>query len=146
MGKIEKNDVQNNAKIGLSFSDIGDADWDMTLKKIRDQEHPMRELELCDACLNYEPVAPSFIKLTEAIAAHTTLIKLSLEFYSVLSDDRSTILLKAIKDNHSIKHLSLRSEDFDSIIAGALGQIFLNNEILRSLTISVSASYNTEYG
>jgi hypothetical protein len=134
----------------LSFYEIEDADWDIILKEIRDKEHPLRELELLrsdddDGDDDDQAIKPGFTEFAKTIGAHTTLVKLKFHISSVEKDVQSAVLLKALKDNRTIKHLSVNSEDFDSKTAHTLAEMLMNNQTLVSLNISVCSSFDQDY-
>ena len=145
MGNILKNYSEDGTKMVIYFNKIEDADWEIILDEVRDKSHPLKELELSLSAIKDEPIKPGFIELMNIIGSHTTLIKFECLIYSVENDDKPIILLKALKDNRSIKNLLLGSHDFDSKTAHALAESLINNRTLISFDISVCSSYGEGY-
>lgn len=65
------------------------------------------------------------------------MIKFYCHILHIPSDTKSTILLEALKNNRSIKHLRLNSNDFSESTAHAFAQTLMNKQTLLSLDMSV---------
>jgi hypothetical protein len=115
-----------------------DADWDIVLEGMCNKEYPLRELELQWNSSDNETIEPGFIEITKAIGAHTTLIRFKSNIFPISRDNRTAILLEALKENKSIKQLSVYSGSFYTETAHAVAAMLMNNKTLVSLKISVS--------
>lgn len=129
--------MENGIKMHVTLDTIEDDEWDIILEEMRSKEHPLRELKLSWRNHTEELVESGFIEFAKSIETHTTLIKLNCRILRVLSDAKAIVLLEALKNNRSIKHLSLNSNRFDADSANRLAQMLMNNQTLLSLDISV---------
>jgi hypothetical protein len=144
MGKISRDYIENGIRMHVTLDTIGDSEWDIILEEMHNKEYPLRELQLCWRNYTDEPVESGFIEFAKTIQTHTTLIKLNCRILRILWDAKATVLLEALKNNRSIKHLSLNSNRFDSDSANGLAQTLMNNQTLLSLDLSVNpcSEYN----
>ena len=103
---ICKKYIGNGSKLDMWFWKMEDADWNVILEEMHDEEHPLCELKLEWRDNNYEPCYIEFIK---CIGSHTTSVRWDVGFSSILSDRLLPLLLEALKDNRSIKHFDLKT-------------------------------------
>ena len=122
--------------MNLHLFSFNDDDLNIILPEICNTQHPLRELKLGPYYAKNGSIEPGFMELVEKIANHTTLTKLHC-YISDSSIVTSTVLLKAIRDNRSIKHLSAESVDFQLGIVETFAQSLMNNDRLISLNLSL---------
>ncbi|CAF3271599.1 unnamed protein product [Rotaria sp. Silwood2] len=91
-------------------------------------------------------IEPSFIELAKIMEDHTTLIKLDCSIKRYSPGTKTAMLLEALKDNRSIKHLSLNCDEFDSNTAHAFAQTLMNNQTWHTLNLSVYSSSASRFG
>lgn len=128
---------EDGIKMKLKVDQIEDVDWQIVLEKVNDKEYPLQELQFQwnDVEIDNESIEPHFIELTKALQTHTTLVKFISNIDLISKNKHLVVLLKALKDNRSIKYVSTSSRSFDLETADAFCQILLNNQTLVSLNI-----------
>jgi len=82
----------------------------------------------------------SFIELAKTIRNHTTLIKLNCRIIKCSPGTKTAMLLEALKDNRSIKSLSLYCDRFDANTAHIFGQTLINNQTWHTLSMLIYSS------
>ncbi|CAF1129672.1 unnamed protein product [Adineta steineri] len=81
-------------------------------------------------------IESEFGKLINVVRDHPTLQNMLISFEPV-NTNKTHVLFKGLKDNWSIKHLTINSSDFNLQTARACAQILANNQWLLSLTMEI---------
>jgi hypothetical protein len=127
--------IEEGIQIQLAWYSVEDIDWKIVLEQMRDKEHPLRELEIRWGENIDQSMERSFIELIKIIQDHKTLIKLNCTINKYSSDTKTAMFLEALKDNRSIKHITIRCNEFDSNTADALARTLMNNQTWHTLNL-----------
>ncbi|CAF2954771.1 unnamed protein product [Rotaria sp. Silwood2] len=137
----------NDSRMSLMIKTMDDFDWCILIEEVNKREQSWQELGLSwdrNSGNTQEAVEPRFIELVKAIGAHPKLLELGFSMDSIARDNKVDILLEALKDSHSIQHLSITAYEFDLETARAFAQILMNNKKLLSLDISNTYCINPD--
>ncbi|CAF1278261.1 unnamed protein product [Rotaria sordida] len=148
-GHLDKQYIEDGTEMQLKVNEMEDADWPIVLEEVNNKEHPLRKLRLeWDSGIygNKKPIKPGFIKLTEALGFCKTLVEFTYYSRDSSMDENLIVSLKSLKDNRSIKYLSIMSVHFDLETTRVFSQMLTNNQTLLSLNMSVYAHSQFEKG